>query len=135
MAADPSKLRERLGYSLFREMDIVAPRAVHARVYINGEYHGLFAAVEQVDGRFTANRFPNDGDGNLYKQLWPTAQVTATAAEDALKTNDDPDTMNVSDFLAFKDAVAASTCGVSPGSAAKLQAESSTQPTSIAPHT
>jgi spore coat protein CotH len=81
MAADPSKLRERLGYSLFREMDIVAPRSVHARVYLNGEYHGLFAAVEQVDGRFTANRFLTDGDGNLYKQLWPTEQVSVAAAE------------------------------------------------------
>ena len=90
MAADPSKLRERLAYSLFREMDIVAPRSVHARVYINGEYHGLCAAVEQVDGRFTANRFPTDGNGNLYKQVWPAPGTTAAAAEDALKTNDDP---------------------------------------------
>jgi len=109
MAADPSRLRERLGYSLFREMGIVAPRAVHARVYINGEYHGLFAAVEQVDGRFTANRFPNDGDGNVYKQVWPTERVTIADAEDALKTNDDPDTMDVSDFMDFRDAVVAST--------------------------
>jgi len=109
MAADASKLRERLGYSLFRDMDIVAPRAVHARVYINGEYHGLFVAVEQVDGRFTANRFPSDGDGNVYKQVWPTEQVTVAEAEEALRTNDDPDTMDVSDFMAFKDAVAAST--------------------------
>jgi spore coat protein CotH len=109
MAADPSKLRERLGYSLFREMDIVAPRSVHARVYINGEYHGLYAAVEQVDGRFTANRFPSNGDGNLYTQLWPTEDITVAAAEDALKTNDDSDTADVSDFLAFKDAIATST--------------------------
>jgi hypothetical protein len=109
MAADPSKLRERLGYSLFREMKIVAPRAVHARVYINGEYHGLFAAVEQIDGRFTANRFLKDGDGNLYKQVWPEERTTVAAAEDALKTNDDPATRDVSGFLAFKDAIAAAT--------------------------
>ena len=109
IAGDPSKLRDRLAYSLFREMDIVAPRLVHARVYINGEYHGLFAAVEQVDGRYTANRFPADGDGNLYKQLWPDASATAAAAEDALRTNDDPGMADVSDFLAFKDAIAAAT--------------------------
>ncbi len=109
MAADPSKMRDRLGYSLFREMDIVAPRAVHARVYINGEYHGLFAAVEQVDGRFTANRFLDGGDGNLFKQVWPAPTTGVAEVEDALATNDDPNTMDVSDFLTFRDAVADST--------------------------
>jgi hypothetical protein len=109
MSADPSKMRERLGYSLYRDMDVLAPRAVHARVYINGEYHGLFAAVEEVDGRFAANRFPGSGDGNLYKELWPAAHVTSADAAAALKTNDDPGMLNVSDFLAFKDAVGAAT--------------------------
>ncbi len=109
MAADPSRLRERLGYSLFRDMDIVAPRAVHARVYINGEYQGLVAVVENIDGRFTANRFGDAGDGNLYRDLWPSADVTTQDAEAALKTNDDPGVMDVSDFITFKDAIAAST--------------------------
>jgi hypothetical protein len=109
MEADPSKMRERLGYSLFREMDIEAPRAVHARLYINGEYQGVFAVVENVDGRFTANRFGESGDGNLYRDLWPSAGTTSSDAEGALKTNEDPDVMDVSDFMAFNDAVAAST--------------------------
>jgi hypothetical protein len=109
MAADPSKLRERLGYSLYREMNVLVPRAVHARVYINGEYHGLFAAVEEVDGRFTANRFPDSGDGNVYKEIWPAAHVTSTAAAEALRTNDDPATLDVSDFEAFRDAVGVAT--------------------------
>ncbi|MBN2197133.1 MAG: CotH kinase family protein [Polyangiaceae bacterium] len=109
MAADPSKLRERLSYSLFREVDIVAPRAVHARVYINGEYQGLFAAVEQIDGRFTAHRFPEGGDGNLYRDLWPTADLSTADAQAALRTNDEPGVMDVSDFMAFRDAIAAST--------------------------
>jgi hypothetical protein len=90
-------------------MDVVAPRAVHARVYINGEYHGLFVAVEQVDGRFTANRFENDGDGNLYKQLWPAPDTSAADAEEALKTNDEPGLVDVSDFLAFGNAIATAT--------------------------
>jgi hypothetical protein len=110
MAADPSKLRERLGYALFREMDVLAPRAVHARLYINGVYQGLFAAVEEIDGRFTANRFPDTGDGNLYRDLWPTTpNLSVGAIQDALRTNDDPGRMDVSDFVAFKNAVAAST--------------------------
>ncbi|MBN2525590.1 MAG: CotH kinase family protein [Deltaproteobacteria bacterium] len=111
MSSDPTKMHERLGYDLFREMDILAPRAVHAKVYINGEYHGLFVAVEQVDGRFTANRFPEYGDGNLYKEIWPGPYQTEAAAVEALKTNDDPDTLDVSDFLAFGDAVTAAGTG------------------------
>jgi hypothetical protein len=109
MSADPSKMRERLGYSLYRDMNVLAPRAVHARVYINGQYHGLFAAVEEVDGRFAANRFPKSGDGNLYKEIWPAAHITSSDATEALRTNDDPGVANVSDLLAFRDAVAAST--------------------------
>jgi hypothetical protein len=109
MAADPSKMRERLGYSLYRDMDLLAPRAVHARVYINGAYHGLFAAVEEVDGRFTARRFPDSGDGNLYKEIWPAEHITHADAVAALRTNNDSDAPDVSDLLAFKDAVVAST--------------------------
>jgi hypothetical protein len=109
MSADPSKMRERLGYSLYRDMNILAPRAVHARVYINGQYHGLFAAVEEVDGRFTANRFPQSGDGNVYKEIWPAEHITKADALDALRTNDDAKVADVSDLLAFRDAVTAST--------------------------
>lgn len=107
MAADPSKMRERLAYSLFREMEVVAPRAVHARVFINEEYQGLFAAVEVVDGRFTANRFPASGDGNLYRDLWPATDLTPAAAEEALRTNDDPGQADVANFMTFASAVAA----------------------------
>jgi spore coat protein H len=113
MSSDPTKMHDRLAYSLFREMEIVAPRAVHARVYINGTYHGLFAAVEQVDGRFTANRYPEYGDGNLFKSVWPSLIVPEElqafytyegTVSDALKTNDAPETADVSDFLAFGEA-------------------------------
>jgi hypothetical protein len=48
----------------------VAPRVVHVLLKINGKYAGLFAHVEQIDGRFTRNHF-RDGSGNLYKEVWP----------------------------------------------------------------
>lgn len=105
MAADPSKMRERLGYSLFRDMGVVASRAVHARLYINGEYQGVFAAIEELDGRFAANRFPADGNGNLYSVLWPTSTITEEDAQAALRTNDDPGVADVSDFMSFRNAV------------------------------
>ncbi|HWA71935.1 MAG TPA: CotH kinase family protein [Polyangiaceae bacterium] len=71
MAHDGSRLHERLGYDLFREVGVLAPRSAWAVLKINGESQGLFSMVEQVDGRFTADRFPKNGDGNLYKEAWP----------------------------------------------------------------
>ncbi len=70
---DDSLLRERLGYGMFRDMNVVAARAGHALLYLNGDYLGVFSMVEEVDGRFTDNRFQGNGNGNLYKECWPTS--------------------------------------------------------------
>ena len=89
---DPSQMRDRLGYWLFREMKVRAPRAVHARVMINGVYSGLYSLVEQIDGRFTKYHF-DDGDGNLYKEIWPIDSDGKAFSEQTylehLKTNED----------------------------------------------
>ncbi len=101
---DPTYLHDRLAYSIFREMGIYAPRAVHCKVYLNGKYHGLFAAVEQVDGRFTKNHFSEHGDGNVYKQAWPCKEHKDWYADpEVLKTN--TDSSDVSKMVAFADAV------------------------------
>jgi len=104
MNRDPSMLKERLGYALFREAGIAAPRAVHARVLINGQLVGLFALVEQIDGRFTDSRFTDGGDGNLYKEAWPVDYL-GFANPDAvlrptLETNEDenPSLQGMADF-------------------------------------
>jgi hypothetical protein len=69
-------------------MGIAAPRAMHARVNINGKLEGLFIAVEQVDGRFTRSRFTEGGKGNLYKEVWPMHDSPDTYRA-ALETNED----------------------------------------------
>ncbi len=92
MNLDPSQLHERLGYWLFREMDVPAPRSVHAKVRINDEYVGLFALTEQIDNRFVKYNYDDD-DGNLYKEIWPLNFQGAPYSDqeyiDALKTNED----------------------------------------------
>jgi len=92
MNNDPSQMRERLGYWLFRSMNVPAPRCVHAKLLINGEYVGLFALTEQIDGRFTRYNF-EDGKGNLYKEIWPLHHNGQPfSSQDylrALKTNED----------------------------------------------
>lgn len=103
MNGDRSMMRDRLGYSLFRDMGLVAPRAVHARVLVNGVLEGLFILVEQVDGRFTRSRFSEGGEGNVYKEIWPM-HSEAAAYTNALETNRN-ENPSVQGFLNFKAAV------------------------------
>ncbi len=91
---DPTHMRERLGYWLFAEMGVPAPRSTHARVLVNGDDLGVFALTEQIDGRLTRRAFA-DGTGNLYKEVWPTTAFGTVAGEDelraSLRTNEDDD--------------------------------------------
>ena len=95
---DDSRMKEKLAYDLFRAMGIVAPRSAWAVLRVNGESLGLFGMVEMVDGRFTADRWPDNPDGNLYKELWPThasdPQILA-----ALETNEE--TADIANYRAF----------------------------------
>jgi hypothetical protein len=100
MNADLSMLRDRLGYQLYREMGVAAPRAVHARVLINGELEGLFIAVEQIDSRFSRAHFSDGGQGNVYKEVWPMHDELAPYMA-ALETNND-DLPSVQGLLDFK---------------------------------
>jgi len=103
MNSDRSQLRDRLGYWLFRQMGVPAPRAVHARLVINGVTEGLFALVEQVDGRFTRSRFTEGGEGNLYKEIWPI-HATEQPYLNALESNRD-EMPNASKILSFRNAL------------------------------
>ncbi len=89
MMYDDSHLRDRIAYGLFREVGVPAPRAVHARLVVNGELLGLFALIEEIDGVFTETHFDaiDGGDGNLYKEVWPVS-VDPAPYQAALDTNE-----------------------------------------------
>ena len=107
MNLDPSQMHDRLGYWLFRKMGVPAPRASHARLLINGNYSGLYSFVEQIDGRFADRQF-DDGDGNLYKEVWPLTPKGFAREEfefiEALKTNEEE--ARVSHILKFSNELA-----------------------------
>jgi spore coat protein CotH len=63
-------VRETISYKVYRDMGIIAPRTSFAVVTVNGQSQGLYTVVEEVDGRFTDDRF-KQGDGNLFKEAWP----------------------------------------------------------------
>lgn len=67
---DPSIIRSKLCWDLFRDFEIPAPRSNHVEVYINQNYYGLYINVEHIDEEFVLKRFRNN-NGNLYKCLWP----------------------------------------------------------------
>lgn len=65
-AGDPSFLREKIAYELHQYLGVKAPRCAYAKIYLNGEYWGLYQIIEQVDKSFLEDRFGNK-DGNLFK--------------------------------------------------------------------
>ena len=99
---DPSKMHERLGYWMFRKFGVPTARSTHAILYINEEFNGIFANTENIDGPFTDKHFEN-GDGNLYKEVWPINSNGTVNSEnyfiDGLKTNEE--TADVSKIIKF----------------------------------
>jgi len=67
---DPTICRSKLSWDLLRSLEVPAPRSNHVRVYINGNYHGLYINVEHINSDFVQSRFGNK-NGNLFKCLYP----------------------------------------------------------------
>lgn len=63
---DPTMLREILYLDMLRKAGVPAPKAAFAKVYLNGEYLGIYTMTEQINDDFCDRVFGND-DGNLYK--------------------------------------------------------------------
>ncbi|MEX0845683.1 MAG: CotH kinase family protein, partial [Balneolaceae bacterium] len=100
---DPSIIRSKLSWDIFQEIGFSVPRANHVKLYINGDYYGLYINVEHIDDEFLQDRFGTDA-GNLYKCLYP-ADLTYRGTDPVayrdfmangrrvyeLKTNEDED--------------------------------------------
>ena len=67
---DPSMSRARMGWHLLGDLGLSASRTSHVRLYINGDYYGLYANVEHINDDFVERRYGSKA-GNLYKCLWP----------------------------------------------------------------
>ena len=91
MNHDDSQFRDRLGYSLFSDMGVVAPRSVHARLVINGVNQGLYAFIEQIDDVFIQKNF-QEGRGDLYKDIWPLSSDGRARTEEAFLSRLESDT-------------------------------------------
>src|SRR5262245_57901862 len=63
---DASMMHEPLAFALYRKMGLPAPREAPARLFINGEYFGLYTIVEREDEDFLARNFGED-NGDLFE--------------------------------------------------------------------
>ena len=64
--SDPTYMREFIAYSIFKDMGLKTPEFAYAKIWINGEYHGLYLAVESILEPFIENNFEYT-KGDLYK--------------------------------------------------------------------
>ena len=61
--------------SFYTRLGIPAPRETHVRLYVRGEYIGLYALVESIDKEFLSRIYGSIGedtqnDGWLYEFVW-----------------------------------------------------------------
>ncbi|MBL7849825.1 MAG: CotH kinase family protein [Cyclobacteriaceae bacterium] len=101
---DPSLVREALSLEQYRELGVPAARTHHARLYINGEYMGVYLNIEQVDDVFLKMRFGHS-NGYMYKCNWGASLSSPSQAQDAVlfesEINKSTDTRaEISQFIA-----------------------------------
>lgn len=70
---DPSLMRAKLCADMYREAGLPGSRTAYTHLYINDEFRGIYLNVEHIDEEFTARYFDQEGDGNLYKCLYPAS--------------------------------------------------------------
>lgn len=66
---DPTMMHEALSMSVYARMGQTAMRESFGRVYVNGEYQGLYGIVEDVDESFLTRTFGGDA-GYLFEYQW-----------------------------------------------------------------
>lgn len=65
---DPSLLHDVLCNKLFRDEGLPAPRTTYTKLFVNGEYIGLYVVIENIDKTFLKMHYGSaNNDGNLYK--------------------------------------------------------------------
>ena len=98
---DESYLRTVLASRLFMDTGHPGFLAEHARIFLNGEFFGLYVRVENMDNNFL-RRNDLDTDGNLYKAYLDGSSLSI--ADDVAyhwekKTNDDGDRSDLRNLI------------------------------------
>jgi spore coat protein CotH len=75
LTQDPSGIHETVSMRFYQRLGIPTPRETHVKLYVRGEYIGLYALVESIDKDFLARTYGSIGDdtqndGWLYEFVW-----------------------------------------------------------------
>lgn len=68
---DVSLLRTKLCWDMMREANLPGCRTSFVALYINDDYRGLYLNTEHIDENFAAKYYDQQGDGDLFKCLYP----------------------------------------------------------------
>ena len=64
---DPSLLRYWMSLTTLTTHNLISSRSSYIKLYINGQYKGVYLNIEHIDDEFLQKRLIGDDHGNLYK--------------------------------------------------------------------
>jgi hypothetical protein len=71
---DPTMIREKLFYDIWKKAGMVERRTCFVKVYINQAYYGLYTNLEEMEKEWLTRVYQQNG-GNLYKCTYPADLV------------------------------------------------------------
>ncbi len=98
MVQDPSFVHEYLTYTLYRALDLPAPRVGWTELFVNGELWGLYLLLETADDQFLARWF-QDPTGHLFEAAYGVDFYLGH--EDSFEYDEGPDETDRSDLTAL----------------------------------
>lgn len=81
---DPTMVREKLFYEVWKNAGMPERRAAFVKLFINQEYRGLYTNVEELDKIWLGKVYGPD-EGNFYKCTWPADLVYLGADQQVYK--------------------------------------------------
>lgn len=78
---DPSYVREKLFHDVVRALNGTAIHLSHARIYMNGEYNGLYGVVENINSEFMLDNVDGMDVTKLYYNNMPSFYIAAVEVE------------------------------------------------------
>jgi hypothetical protein len=101
--SDFTFLHDRISHTWLRQIGILAPCSVSARLNINGNYYGLYALEQSVGSAVVAAFFPANSGGDLWKGDDYQAETNTTAGPNTARLKQFKSATNLTSLTAIMD--------------------------------